>query len=379
MSEVIYLKQHDGRMLEMTAEAFATEKSFQKLLADYPHLLAGGQMSEENPRRWLLVGREIGIPWAEGEGSTPAPDHLLLDQDGIPTLVEVKRSTDTRIRREVVGQMLEYAANAVVYWPMEKLKSQFEATATTRKQDANQMLAEFLNAPLDDAAALDEFWQRGKTNLQAGKIRMLFVAEEIPVQLRRIVEFLNVQMSQAEVLAIEVKQFVGEGQSAFVPRLVAQTAQKTASANEQRRWDEDSFFQDFTKRNNADTARIAHKILDWARQRGLTIWWGAGKRDGSFIPLLAVDGHLCQVICLWSYGSVEIQFQYMKPPNSLDEAQRLELLARLNRIPGVKIAKEGATKRPNIPLKTLANDAVLAQFLEEVAWAFDQIKAKGAE
>ena len=39
-------------------------------------------------------------------------DRLFLDQDGVPTLVEVKRSSDTRIRREVVGQLLEYAANA---------------------------------------------------------------------------------------------------------------------------------------------------------------------------------------------------------------------------------------------------------------------------
>jgi hypothetical protein len=32
----------------------------------------------------------------------------------VPTLLEVKRSSDTRIRREVVGQMLDYAANGVV-------------------------------------------------------------------------------------------------------------------------------------------------------------------------------------------------------------------------------------------------------------------------
>jgi len=28
---------------------------------------------------------------------------------------------------EVVGQMLDYAANAVVYWPVERLRSYFEA------------------------------------------------------------------------------------------------------------------------------------------------------------------------------------------------------------------------------------------------------------
>ena len=34
----------------------------------------------------------------------------VLDQDAIPTLVKVERSSDTRVRCEVVGQMLDYAA-----------------------------------------------------------------------------------------------------------------------------------------------------------------------------------------------------------------------------------------------------------------------------
>jgi hypothetical protein len=37
------------------------------------------------------------------------------DAAGVPTLVEVKRSSDTRARREVVAQLLEYAANATAY------------------------------------------------------------------------------------------------------------------------------------------------------------------------------------------------------------------------------------------------------------------------
>ena len=41
--------------------------------------------------------------------------------------MEVKRSGDTRIRREGVGQMLDYAANAGVYWPVEEIKAKFEA------------------------------------------------------------------------------------------------------------------------------------------------------------------------------------------------------------------------------------------------------------
>jgi hypothetical protein len=82
-------------------------------------LLAGNQIDIEKPRKWLLVSREAALPSEENGSDRWSVDHLFLDQDAVPTLVEVKRSSDTRIRREVVGQMLDYAANAVVYWPVE--------------------------------------------------------------------------------------------------------------------------------------------------------------------------------------------------------------------------------------------------------------------
>jgi hypothetical protein len=63
-------------------------------------------MDEELPRRWLLVSREVGVPLQEEGAGQMSLDHLFLDQGAVPTLVEVKRGSDTRIRREVVGQML---------------------------------------------------------------------------------------------------------------------------------------------------------------------------------------------------------------------------------------------------------------------------------
>lgn len=98
------------------------------LLAEYPNLLSGDQINQVSPRRWLLISREASIPGEEVGSGRWAVDHLFLDQDGIPTLVEVKRSTDTRIRREVIGQILDYAANAVAYWPVERLRARLEST-----------------------------------------------------------------------------------------------------------------------------------------------------------------------------------------------------------------------------------------------------------
>jgi hypothetical protein len=145
-------------------------------------------------------------------------DHLFVDQDGIPTLVEVKRSTDTRIRREVVGQMLDYAANAVAYWPVETIRSQFERTCETRRLDGDQVLREFLT----DGQAVEPFWQSVKTNLQAGRIRMLFVADQIPPELKRCrspklhkaVSLVRVTMLQASPHVRHFKRILdfGEGQ-----------------------------------------------------------------------------------------------------------------------------------------------------------------------
>src|SRR5262249_49565633 len=164
------------------------------------------QMDGAAPRRWLLISREMGVPSEEEGGGRWSLDHLFLDQDAIPTLVEVKRSSDTRIRREVVGQMLDYAANAVVYWPVEAIRARFEEGCRQRGGDPAKELEGFLGP----GAGAEEFWQKVKTNLQAARVRMVFVADTIPPELCRIVEFLNGQMDPAEVLAVEVKQFTGQ-------------------------------------------------------------------------------------------------------------------------------------------------------------------------
>jgi hypothetical protein len=78
--------------------------------------MPGELVDPQRPRRWLLVTREAGIALPGGAGGSRwSLDHLFLDQDGIPTLVEVKRASDPRGRREVVAQMLDYAASLSVW------------------------------------------------------------------------------------------------------------------------------------------------------------------------------------------------------------------------------------------------------------------------
>ena len=110
----------------------------------------------------------------------------------------------------------------------------------------------------------DEFFKQVKTNLQAGKITLIFVADEIPTELKTIVEFLNVQMDPAEVLCVEVKQYVCQGLKTLVPRLVGQTAEaqmrKVAS---NQKLDETTFFEHLDE----DEVVFYKKILDYALRK----------------------------------------------------------------------------------------------------------------
>src|SRR5882762_2705403 len=144
MAGRIYLLDGESNLIAMEEASYDSESLLQKLLADHPDLLAGDQINAEEPRRWLLVTREMAVPGERDGAGRWSLDHLFLDQEAIPTLVEVKRSSDTRIRREVVGQMLDYAANAVAYWPVEEIKAKFESRCAADGSDPSEELSELL-------------------------------------------------------------------------------------------------------------------------------------------------------------------------------------------------------------------------------------------
>ena len=176
----------------MRETPYEAEDVLQALIAKFPSLLAGDQYSGASARRWLLVGREAALPDDEDGGGRWSVDHLFLDQDAVPTLVEVKRSSDTRIRREVVGQMLDYAANGVVYWPLEQLRACLRASASATAA----IRTRYRGAVLGEESDVEDVLGSVGENLQAGRVRMVFVSDEIPRELRRVVEFLNGQMNR---------------------------------------------------------------------------------------------------------------------------------------------------------------------------------------
>ena len=269
MPERIYTTADDGNLEALEETQFSTEAELQALIAEHPELLDGEQIRPGDSRRWILITREKGIAPAPGEGARWSVDHLIIDQDAVPTLAEVKRGSNPEIRRAIVGQLLEYAAHASETWTAQELRDAFERQAEARGREPGDELSTLLQS--DGEPDVDGFWEDVSTNLRAKRLRLLFVADRIPDPLAQVVSFLNAQMPGIEVLAVEIKRFHGGSAQTLVPRVIGRTS-TPRSPTSGKRLTRESFLDGFVDEN---VRAVAERLLDAALESGGSIEYGA--------------------------------------------------------------------------------------------------------
>lgn len=273
----IYHLNEQGRLEPMQESDFDIEDTLQELVAKHLVLLSGEQITPGVPRRWILIDREQGIPDIEVGSNRWSLDHLLIDQDAIPTLVETKLAGNPEIRRAVVGQMMEYAAHARRTWNVERIRRVFEERASDDGLNPEEVLSELLQ-PEEDLE-VEGFWQQVEINLRAANLRLLFVADTIPDPLARVVEFLNEQMPNIQVLAVEIKQFRGATGRTLVPRVIGRTAEAVAAPPRGSRRGKNlnlqTLIESFPDEQSRERDAVG-RLLEVARQHRAGFNWSPG-------------------------------------------------------------------------------------------------------
>jgi hypothetical protein len=354
MNTSIFVVGADNSLNEFRRSDYGSEDIFQKILADHPTMLG----SAAGPKgKLILVRREQPVP-DESEGTERwSLDHLFLDADGVPVLVEVKRASDTRARREVVAQMLDYAANGVAYWPIDRMIAAFHETVRSAGRDPDAELSNFIEE--GDAEA---FWRQVEANLRSGRIRMLFVADRISKELTRIVEFMNEQMRPAEVLAIEIEHFLGaDGMRTLVPRLVGVTARAQIAKSVQPPLDpldESEWLQSLAEKSGASALLGAEKLIRWFRDNGVDIEQ-TKSQDSLVAKIIRSDGKPCWPFFIRrSSGRYEIGLgNLINVPAYATDAARKDVLDRIRQLPTRTLkATDKLNGWPSILLEELVND-----------------------
>ncbi|MFQ5753909.1 MAG: hypothetical protein ACE5HI_18125 [bacterium] len=287
----------------------------QRILELNPDLIPGDQINPNDPRRWLVVKREMPVPDPSTGDNRWSIDLFFADQDAIPTFIECKRYNDTRAKREVVGQMLEYAANGHYYWSKDDMRTYAEKAA---KKNGISLEEEIKRLQPEETEPVDGFFQHIQDNLREGQVRLVFFMEESPPELKSVVDFLNKQMERSEVLLVEARQYEHNGLKIVTPILFGYTEEarqvkKTVSVTtrQRKKWDKESFFKDASERLTEMEYAAVKQVFNKSQELKCELSWGVGKSAGSFS---AKWPHLGKnpLYAVYSEGSIVINYGSFK-------------------------------------------------------------------
>lgn len=270
------------------------DRELQRLLQSNPELLAGEQMSPDDPLRWLLVKREMPVPDPETGRDQWSVDFLFVDHKGVPTFVECKRFSDTRSRREVVGQMLDYVANGHYYLSADQMLSWTLESQGKTSPGNGSVLQGLFPGPEECPTETDlEFFLGVERNLKAGMIRVVFFLEEGPSSLKSIVDFLNRQMQDTEVYLVEAQQYEHQGNRFIVPVLFGYTEQARRTKKQGvgsavsrsgplRKWDMQTFVEDAEEKIGSTGASALQSLYSSLQDKGFSLSFGTGRKTATF-------------------------------------------------------------------------------------------------
>lgn len=255
----------NGQAAKMIEKKYETEIDLQKLIADNPQLL-----TEQEDEQLILINREMQVMKSEDSSDSYSLDHLFVNQDGLPILVEVKRSSDTRIRREVIAQMLDYASRAA-NWSVQYLR---------------QCFCENNDDETIQAYDTDEFWQQVATNIKAERMRLIFAADEIPATLKIIIDFLNRNLKNIEVCGAEIRQYQSDSNSLISSSIICgNTLKQAAISSRNIEWTADTFARQLLTLSNPPNnqlTQVVENIRLFSESIGLNCTFGHGSKYATY-------------------------------------------------------------------------------------------------
>lgn len=190
---------------------------------------------------------------------------------------------------------------------------------------------------------------------------MVFVADAVPDELMRIVEFLNEQMNPAEVFAVEVKQFraQGHGGTVIVPAVYGRTAAASTKSAGRKPIERASA----VAAADPETREVERLLKEFADDLGLGVYDAS-----SSTSVKASDGTSLASVYFGRWNQLEVQLVELRSHGWTDEADRIvEELRALT-------TKTLTTKRPLVPARdVVANWGRVRSVLSSMAELYARV------
>jgi len=339
-----------GDWREPTTTAYTNEAALQKILSDSPALIYG--VERDN----ALVAQELYI------AGTGYLDLAVIQLDGTITLVECKLGSNPEIWREIVGQIVAYAA-AMSSWTADDLAASWLTTTKHELLASALELAERVGAPFDQ---LDFVRQLGAA-LSAGRFRLVLAVDHATAELKRIIEFLNRRTADdLQVLCVEF-DYIADGEvEVLIPNhFGVESAERKASRRGQHT--EQAFREVIASHCSSRLTAAIDLLLEHAKHRADFdhAFWGEGAAPSLTVKFSTAQGPIYP----WAFYPAAssrplfaINFDWMhQRGNGVPDARMAEFRDAIAALPGVAPMATGVqelrwAKRPSVPAESLFAD-----------------------
>lgn len=293
---------------------------------------------------------EAHVVFARELSTRSGPIDLIgIGSSGSITIMECKLAKNHQIKREVVGQVLDYAASL---WESD-IATLSEAFRARSGSDPFEAIRRQFG---EEAESFDEEGCRSEVarRLLEGDFRLLVAVDRIDPELRRIIQYVNSRGGSKpglRLVAVEFPRYQQGTIQVLVPEAYGDgLVPNPPPSHVTRQWTIEDYFAALAP--DSQLAPIVHRLRDWAAERRLTEQMGHGQTPGPNWRLDALGGEFSLFGVdiagrLWlSLGNVRGRL------GAIDEAAVWTLIEQLNAIPGIRFARDA--RGPAVPLTALA-------------------------
>ena len=209
--------QNDGSGWHLlTPTGFPNEATLHKLVEQAPHLLplAGTP-------RLIVLGREVLL----GSGRA---DLIAIEPSGRIAIIEIKLARNEEARRAIITQVLAYAA---YLWGLDQTALEGDVLSHHLQKRRYENLAHAVESNDQEGSFDAEAFSAGITeSLKLGRFRLVFVLDEAPEELVRLVNYLETISDQLVIDLITLSAYTVNGSQILVPQRVEAEPQRLESS-----------------------------------------------------------------------------------------------------------------------------------------------------
>jgi hypothetical protein len=282
-------------------EKVFNEDWIQELIFKNPSLLSVHEIDKAYDGI-IPIGREINTP-------VGPIDNLFINTDGCLTLVETKLWRNPQARREVVGQIIDYAKE-IIKWSYSDLDNSVRTyNSVYHNQNAGLLETIKSKVPMDDMEE-KEFVDNVVRNIKRGRFLLLIVGDGIRESVEDMIDYLSltpqIQFTLA-LIELQVHSLNKEDNSLLViPQLVTRTKEITRAVvriedntlsnlaitvnaeienkadsknlNQNNRFSitAEDYFEQLQKNTSSEIANFARQVIKDAEEKGFFIDWNSG-------------------------------------------------------------------------------------------------------